>query len=302
MNRKKKILFALISVLICFALTAAYFIFFVYSDDKEAPVITMDSTGIKVSVTASAEKLMQGVTANDNVDGDVSDTLLVEGISNLKSDNTATITYLAYDKAGNVGKASRTIEFTDYKSPVFGQTKGLVFSSGTSPDVISFMTAEDKIDGDISRRIKGTIVSDTTSLSNHGVHEIEFRVTNSLGDTQYITLPVEVYDAKDYNAQLELTDYLVYIDKGEEFIPEKYLSAVVAGNSEYPVDGSGETPIQLYINRYVSPVVNPAATIVNAEIDNPVDNTKAGVYSVFYKVDYDGRYTACTRLNVVVED
>ncbi len=302
MKTKGRKLYVIIPLLLCCILTAAYCWFFVLQEDRQAPKIEMTADTITVSVSAGQKTLLKGVTATDNVDGDVTDSILVENISNFTSKNTATITYVAYDGAGNASKASRTIKFTDYQPPKFGQTNALVFASNTAPDVLSFMTAEDKIDGDISKRVKGTLLSDTTSLSYSGEHIIEFRVTNSMGDTRKITLPVDVYEPRDYNARVELTDYLVYIKVGAEFMPEQYLYAVTAGNNEYSLDVTVDPTVKLFTDRYVNPAVNPPANIVNVTMKSDVDVTKPGVYSVTYTVDYDDRYKGFTRLNVVVEE
>lgn len=301
MKTKGKKLYVIIPLLLCCIMTAIYCWFFVLQEDNKAPKIEMTSDTITVSVSAGQKTLTKGVTAIDDVDGDVTDSILIENISNFTSKNTATITYVAYDGAGNASKASRTVKFTDYQPPKFGQTKALVFASNTAPDVLSFMTAEDKIDGDISKRVKGTLLSDTTSLSYPGEHIIEFRVTNSMGDTRRITLPVDVYEPQEYNSRVELTDYLVYIKVGEEFKPEQYLYAVVAGNNEYSLDVTVDPNLKLFTDRYVNPAVNPPANIVNVTMKSDVDVTKPGVYSVTYTVNYDDRYTGFTRLNVVVE-
>lgn len=302
MRLKGRKLYVIIPLLLCIILTAVYIGLFVMQDDRQPPEIQMASDTITVSVSAGQKTLMKGVTATDDVDGDVTDRILVENISSFTSENTATITYVAYDSAGNASKASRTVKFTDYVPPKFGQKNGLVFASNTAPDVLSFMTAEDTIDGDISNRVKGTLLSDTTSLSYPGEHIVEFRVTNSMGDTRRITLPVDVYEPRDYNAKVELTDYLVYLKVGEEFNPKQYLHALVAGNNDYSLNEAYDPEIRLYIDRYVSPAVNPAATIVNVTTKSDVDLTKPGVYSVIYTVDYDDRYAGFTRLNVVVEE
>ena len=201
MKKNKWLFLAAFCCLYCFA-WGIYSLLFVLTDDRTPPVITMDTELIEVSVTADEEQLLQGIHASDNRDGDVSDLLVVENLSPLSPDFRSTVTYAAFDNTGNVARASRTLQFTDYHSPVFDLRRPLVFSSGTTPDVLGCLSAQDTIDGNISRRIKGTLVSDTSSLSYAGVHEVEFRVTNSMGDTQYITLPVDIYQVGTYNAQV----------------------------------------------------------------------------------------------------
>ena len=318
-NRKLR---AVLSVVLCAALTAAYIVVFVMREDRVAPEIIMDSEIVEASVTAGEAALRKGITVTDETDGDVTANMVIEGVYNIKDDNTATVTYVAFDYSGNVTKATRTVKYTDYTSPVFGQEKALVFASNTEPDVLKFMTARDVVDGDISNRVKGALLSDAASLNYPGVHQVEFRVTNSMGDTQYITLPVEVYESGDYNAQVELTEYLVYLEKGQEFAPETYLKSIVVGNNSYSLGNqngsqSGTTDVEAegpgngtqqnvrtYINRYVDPDSNgnPLVSIVNVDMKSDVNTDVPGQYSVTYVVDYEDRYVGYTRMNVVVEE
>ena len=323
MKRKIRWLIVLIPLLLCAMMTGIYAFAFVLSDDTTAPVLSVDSEVLEVSVNAAGEELLQGVSAVDDVDGDVTSSVLVEGFGKINENHEATITYAAFDSSDNVAKISRTVKFTDYKSPVFGQKKSLSFAENLAPDVLEYMTAEDVIDGDISNRIKGILVSDTSSLSYTGIHQVEFRVTNSMGDTQRITLPVEVHEADLYNATVDLGgEYLIRLKQGKVFKPEQYLENLIVGSSSYSLKNQNpeivnltkeeiealgddrEQEIRTYINNYVDPEdnIDPFVSIVNVEIDNEVINTIPGLYSVTYTVNYEDRYIGYARLNVVVEE
>ena len=301
MNKKGK-LTILISLGVRFLLTAVYARVFVLSDDREPPTITVETDTVEISVHDGQNALLKGVSATDDKDGDITADIMVENVSNITENCSATVTYAVYDSAGNVAKASRTVLYTDYASPKIGQSERLVFAANTSPDVLGFMTAECVIDGDISRRVKGTLVSEGASLSNVGTHSVEFRVTNSMGDTRRLTLPVDVYRAGDYNCKVNLTQYLIYLKKGDEFSARDYVYSVKVGNSEYILDREFDPDLKIFFDDYVSPAVNPEATIVNIETESNVDTNTPGVYSVAYTVNYDGRYDGFSRLNVVVEE
>lgn len=322
MKKLRKWFYILLPVLICGAATVIYTTIYVLRDDTRPPVITIASEVLEVSVAADDTTLLLGVTAEDRVDGDVTGRILVESISPISEKHTAVITYAAFDSAGNVAKKTRTLQYTDYEPPVFAQKKALVLPAGSSANVLSYLSAADKLDGDISNRIKGTLVSNTGSLSTTGMHEVEFRVSNSMGDTVYITLPVEVYASDSYSASVELKDYLVYIRKGTHFNPRDYLSYVVAGGSRYSLHNQNppaenlsidqiealgsdrETEVRTYIDHYVDPLENndPFVKIVNVKTAGTVNVLVPGTYSVAYTVDFDGLYTGYTRLNVIVED
>lgn len=323
MKRKLRWLIILVPLLICVVVTGIYAYLFVLSDDTTAPVISVETEILEVSVYATEEELLQGVTAKDDVDGDISARLMVEGTSQLMEDNSVIATYAAVDTSGNVAKVQRTLKYTDYKPPVFGLTDSLVLRSGSSLDVLTLVSANDLLDGDISRRVKGTMLSSTGSLSYTGIHDVEFRVTNSLGDTQKIILPVEVVANNVYNATVDLGDeYLIRIRRGAVFKPETFLEKLIVGTTEYslknqnpPIENLTREQIQAlgddrdlevrtYINNYVDPEDNedPFVGIVNVDIDNDVISTIPGIYSVTYTVNYEDRYVGYARLNVVVEE
>ena len=50
--------------------------------DFGSPVIKVDGNSVTVSCTAGEEAMLEGVTAEDKKDGDVSDTLMIETMSN----------------------------------------------------------------------------------------------------------------------------------------------------------------------------------------------------------------------------
>ena len=280
MRTKGKWALLLLTALCCIGF-AAYYIISRQAVDHTAPVISFQTQELDVSVTADEGALLSGVTAQDNRDGDVTASLVVEGVSNLSSDQLATVTYAAFDKAGNVAKAQRTLRYTDYQSPRFNLTGALVFRSGISFDVLSYVDVEDVIDGDLSDRVKATLLSRESSVTAEGIHQVEFRVTNSMNDTSYLTIPVEVYSAGTYNASVELTDYLVYLKAGESFDPDSYLKTLKT-NAE-------NIDLIRDLDR------------VTVSRDSDVDPQVPGTYSVTYTVKYSG-YTGYTRLIVVVEE
>ncbi len=271
----KKALFAL--VLLCCAAFAVYRCLSSRHIDREPPQITMEQDELSLSVGDPKERLLEGVRAQDAQDGDVTDSIVVESVRGLVSDKRFTVTYAAFDAAGNVSKAQRTVFYKDYTAPRFALSAPLIFREGTSLDVFAPLEAEDVFDGSLKDRIKGTLVSGETQIAQAGEYTVEFRVTNSLGDTAYLTAPVEVLPAEDGGAELTLSSYLTYLKKNAAFVPEYYVTGVSAGGQIISLD---EASVQITSN---------------------VDMTRAGTYWVDYAARY-GQKTARTRLLVVVED
>ena len=280
MREKEKRSVLLFTALCCVAF-AAYFVLSRQAVDHIAPEISFLSEEIEVSVGVTEAELLSGVTARDNRDGDATGSLLVEGISDLEPDHTAEVTYAAFDKAGNVAKAKRTLRYIDYESPRFTLSAPLVFRSGTSFNVLNYIGAVDAIDGALDDRIKATLVSRDSSITAEGVHLVEFRVTNSMDDTVYLTVPVEVYPSNAYNAAVELSENLVYLEKGSRLDPNSYLKALRVSGDLIDLKNYGDR--------------------VSVTYSSDVSTGTPGTYSVAYTVKY-GNYTGYTRLIVVVEE
>lgn len=219
---KKKNWLLLVLIALCLAVFFSYRAIDKARTDTQAPKINMQDQVLEVSVEDPRSALIQGITASDSTDGDVTDSIVVESIRLLSKDGSISVGYAAFDSAGNVAKAQRDARFTDYHSPRFTLNGPLLYRYGHSFDILSTIGAEDVIDGDIQHRVRAT-VTEATSLTALGTHRVRFQVTNSLGDTVTAVFPVEVYSSDTYNATLTLTDYLVYLPKGSEFDAASYL-------------------------------------------------------------------------------
>lgn len=282
MRKRRRVWLLIVALVLCIAGFAAYIVWDRMNTDITPPQITMDAQEIQVSVVEPTSKLLEGVTAYDNKDGDVTDSIVVESVYGMTSDNRVTVTYSAFDSSNNVTKAQRTVYYTDYESPHFVLTGPLAFEYETNFDVMDYIGAQDVIDGDIRRRIRANLVSGESSLVHEGTHNVQFRVTNSIGDTESIVLPVEVYSNDRYNAELTLTDYLVYLQKGEGFKAENYLGSFTARNK----------------------TINTRLPGVEVEISGNVNTQIAGIYPVSYTVKYvenSTTYIGYSKLIVVVE-
>ena len=238
---------------VCLAAFMCHYLGLFEEKDNQGPVITFDSEMIEVSVSSSDEEFLTGVTANDNVDGDVSESLIVSGLSLInEEEHTRNITYAAFDSSNNVSTKTRTIKYTDYKKPEFSLTKELVIYEGDKKSVLNYIRAYDVIDGDISQNIK--LVSGSDTYTAVGYYPVVVGVSNSCGDYSEIELSVNV---KENNAavisktpEIALTDYLVYLKAGDSFEPMVYIKSVqskvdgeVIDNSAVGVSSNADTAV-----------------------------------------------------------
>lgn len=280
---KKKQWIYVVLILLCAAAFMGYRMVDKLRTDTKAPEITF-SGPLRISVNDGETALLQGASANDDRDGDVTDSLVVESITMPDPNQPARVVYAAFDASCNVTKAERELTYTDYVSPKFGLSAPLLYLAGNTFDVLDRVHAEDVLDGDISRRVRATAMSDE-SIGNPGIHEVVFRVTNSLGDTSEVVLPVEVYASDTYRANLTLTDYLVYLRAGSVFNPRDYLYEFTMLDEQYYLRGTFPGELEL-------------------KISGNVDTNTPGVYPVSYVVSGELRnleYAAYSKLIVIVE-
>lgn len=284
--KKKRIILQCIALAVAIA---AFFIFRAYHHlitDSTGPEFEVDNTLLELSVMDPDSALLQGITARDDRDGDVTDSILVESVTAISDEHIAVVTYAAFDEAGNVTKTRRNVRYTDYHSPRFALSNEMSFPSDSATDIMEYVGAEDVLEGDISRRVHATLVSDTRSLSEEGLHTVRFSVTNSLGDTVQVDIPVEVYAKGQYNADLELTRYILYLSKGSSFDPDDYISSFTYGTNR--VDLRRTIPVGFSL-----------------KYDNTVDTTVPGAYSVSYTMtytNYNTVYTGHSNLIVIIEE
>ena len=259
-------------LIICLVLvTAAFAAGQVYSrvvTDTVPPVITLASDSITVSVEDGRDALLRGVTASDAKDGDLTGQIIVSGVSKLISNNTAKVSYMVFDKAGNMASATRYVVYSDYHRPRFMLITPLVYSLGETVSITGRLQAQDAVDGDITSSIR--VLSSDIISSTEGVYNLTLQVINSLGDTAQVTLPVTIRAEADGDSAVKLRRYLVYVGLGDNFEPRNYIESVSAGS------------------------------VSDARIDSNVDTQSAGCYLVTYTVTSGGRSSSAL-MTVVVE-
>lgn len=203
------------------------------NEDTMSPLITMDSETITVSSNAGREALLKGVTAKDLRDGDVSDTLIVESMSNFIEKGRRTITIAAFDSSNNITKETREIIYRDYESPEFSLEEPFSFPVDTQ-NFWQYLGASDKLDGDLTDRIKMS-TEYYVQVDKPGIYPMIFTVANSAGDVSKLPVSIEIYDPliKQSQPKITLSDYLIYVDQGEEVRPWDYVEEISARGRQY---------------------------------------------------------------------
>ena len=99
-----------IMVILCLGLMG-FVGFMKFSEDNTPPEIQFQDNKIVYTAGDSYDGLLDGVTATDNKDGDVTESLVVESVYPNEDGQTATIVYVARDSRNNVGKANKVVTY-----------------------------------------------------------------------------------------------------------------------------------------------------------------------------------------------
>lgn len=236
-----------IIVIVLFLLSAVFMeatsLMRVVQEDKSIPVISVPKELLMLSIAQdSKEVLMQGVTAWDAKDGDLTEHIYLQSISRLKGNQMEAV-YAVCDSDDHVTTASRVFQYYDFAPPRFRLTAPLCYNVGSSIVVKDRLFAEDVMDGDLSDQIR--VYTNGLTPYSEGVYPVTFEVTNSFGDTSSITLDIQVKTATAATPAIHLSEYLVYTYVGDTFDPMEYLMSVDNGRNsdvtvKMPEDGLSE--------------------------------------------------------------
>lgn len=267
-----------IATLCLFAITVCVFaIFFVHekkNTDTTYPEIKIKEDVLEVSIDATDKDLLKGVTAYDGKDGDITSKIVVESISKFIEYGVCKVTYAVSDSDKHVVKNSRTIRYEDYKPPKFTMNRSLVFNVSETVDISGAIGAVDSIDGDISDKVVITATDYYTDTV--GVFSVSVQATNSKGDIIYLDLPLHIEDTSVLAPVIEMSDYLIYVKKGEKPDFNKYVTGVTTLGGQ--------------------------ATEYDMIVSTDFDKNTPGVYSVHYYATNPLGYQSHSILTVIVEE
>ena len=194
------------------------------SSDSTYPQITSDREVLEITCNYNDEDLLTGLKAYDQKDGDISDDILVGGISRFVTAGTSEVTYVVFDSNHNSTTFNRKVVFSDYRSPQISLSQPLVFTAGNGGDALSYIGANDLLDGDVSNLV--TLQERNINYQLVGDYSISVSITNSFGDYVDVTLPVHVIEENNQSIDIELSENIVYLNQGASFDPASYIYQV----------------------------------------------------------------------------
>lgn len=245
-----------------------------FSGKAEPPVISCMQERLEVSVHATEEELKAGLVAYSDKDGNITDRIIIESISDFVSEGEVTVSYAVFDSNNQVGRYTRKVVYTDYASPRFTLSQDMHFTENTTFNVLNYLGAEDMLDGDISGSIK--LTGSGLSEASAGTYSMVASVTNSRGDTSYLEFDVVIEEKNIRAPEITLNQYLVYTEIGEELDLESYIEGAAA------YDGTVLETDQI-------------------EIVSGINYNKEGCYGVLYQLTTEAGDSAEATLVVVVQ-
>lgn len=167
--------------------------------DDEAPVLTLNGDPYIELIVGDAY-IEVGATAIDNLDGDISDRIVVEGSVDTSTAGEYVLTYRVADTAGNPASAERRI-LVEEPPPPPDTTPPVITLLGDNPQVIITgnayvelgAMATDNMDGDISAALRIDASDVTTDVA--GSYQVHYDVSDAAGNAaQTVVRTVSVED------------------------------------------------------------------------------------------------------------
>lgn len=157
--------------------------------DTKKPNIKLLGKSV-LNVELNSKYVEKGAVATDNVDGDITDSIKIEGKVDTSVVGEYIITYSVSDKAGNKSSVKRKVvvkekaekETKDVTKPVITFTSSTIqtICVGSKIDISSKgvygYAAYDDVDGDITNNVK--ITGDTGIINSVGTYKLEYSVSD----------------------------------------------------------------------------------------------------------------------------
>ncbi|MDF2558015.1 MAG: in like serine protease [Bacillales bacterium] len=154
--------------------------------DNTLPIIN-GATSKTIALNAPFDPLA-GVTATDNLDGNITNKIVVTGTVNVNVKGVYQLTYTVSDNSGNVRIASRTITIDNTKPVISGATSKTIALNAPF-DPYSGVTATDNLDGNITYKI---VVTGTVNVNVKGVYQLTYTVSDSSGNVGTVSRTITI--------------------------------------------------------------------------------------------------------------
>jgi len=174
--------------------------------ENNAPSINaVDKTILK----GTEFKALEGVTATDAEDGDLTNKIkVIENTVNTEKIGTYKVVYEVADKNNKITTKEIKVEVIENNVPEIIAFDQVIFKDEEF-DALAGVTAKDKEDGDLTDKIK--VIKNTVNTKEEGTYEVIYQVTDSNNNKVEKTINIEVIEEIS-DEDLEERDALYYFD------------------------------------------------------------------------------------------
>ena len=294
MSKKKLTIFM---TLLCVVLLAVCAVLYV-SEDRQGPEIRIPDGSVAYAQGDDTEVLLNGVTAADARNGDVSDTLRVVQVTDMSSLNYVVVTYVAKDRSNNITKTDRWINLTDgttSEAPAENLTADL---EEQSEDALSQILANVETEETAAAETNDTTADEegaqtnteagngTSDVPSSEAEGVEAQTQESQSESSQTTASEELVSTG--SPIIRITTNELHLEVGESFDYMSYVQSCVDDK---------DTMDELY-SRIVVNGEDANGNYVGAGI---IDTSRVTSYDLnFYVFDTDGNMSNVETMHVTV--
>lgn len=163
-------------------------------------VITVKKDSVKPVISGISNKSVNigtpfnpkiGITAADNIDGNLTQKININGVVDVNRVGEYTITYSVKDSSGNIATANRIITVKDLVKPVISGVTDITIHTGETFSPLEGVKATDNVDGDLTAGIE---VKGTVDVNTPGSYTLTYSVTDKVGNITIAKRTITVTD------------------------------------------------------------------------------------------------------------
>lgn len=158
--------------------------------DVVLPVIVLDGEA-EMYFTIGQDFVDPGYSATDDVDGDLTSAVAVEGSVDGYKKGTYVLNYSVTDSSNNICEIQRTIHVGDFSAPVITlKNPGRMYVKVGEGFLEPGFSATDNVDGDITSKVA---ISGSVDTNKMGRYSVTYTVNDAAGNTTTASRSVYVY-------------------------------------------------------------------------------------------------------------
>ena len=211
----------------CIALAGGVIYVRMNTDTKGPEIVFSDNTTTLYRPDMSTEELLAGVTATDDTDGDVTDSLTVESVYDL-DDTHVVVTYTAKDRSNNITKQRHKMELDPSAASKYSEDSSEFGEKTDTAATTSFDTnqTENSADSEETTDTSADTAreSDTDSSVAETTQTPTPEVDEAAAEKEKQTAEADAMPAQ--NPRIYLSDYLVRVPVGTSIDLLSYVSEI----------------------------------------------------------------------------